>query len=125
VNYGLRYDVEHLSQYEGLSYGSDRNNVGRRFAMSYDVTGEGKTLLKVNNGLYYDRIFQNPITPTFFQAKTVLQQYRASGTSASLELRSLRPDPSFRRIQSCERRLSSRRRARSRSRYGLRTLTTK
>lgn len=74
MNYGLRYDIEHLSQYEGLSYGSDRNNIGPRFAMSYDVTGKGRTLLKVSNGLYYDRIFQNPVTPTFFQAKTVLQQ---------------------------------------------------
>lgn len=74
VNYGLRYDVEYLSKYEGLSYGSDRNNIGPRLALSYDVTGKGKTLLKVSNGLYYDRIFQNPITPTFFQAKTVLQQ---------------------------------------------------
>src|SRR5581483_8332810 len=74
LNYGLRYDVEHLSSYQGLSYGRDRNNFGPRFALSYDVSGEGKTLVKVSNGLYYDRIFQNPITPTFFQAKTVLQQ---------------------------------------------------
>jgi hypothetical protein len=74
LNYGLRYDVERLSQYQGLSYGSDRKDVGPRFALSYDVTGDGKTLLKVSNGLYYDRIFQNPITPTFFQARTVLQQ---------------------------------------------------
>lgn len=74
VNYGLRYDVEHLSEYEGLSYGSDQNNFGPRVAFSYDLTGSGKTLLKVSNGLYFDRIFQNPITPTFFQAKTVLQQ---------------------------------------------------
>ena len=74
VNYGVRYDVEHLSHYQGLAYGSDKNNFGPRFALSYDVTGDGKTLLKMSNGLYYDRIFQNPITPTFFQAKTVLQQ---------------------------------------------------
>jgi hypothetical protein len=74
LNYGLRYDVEHLSQYEGLSFGSDRNNFGPRVALSYDLTGTAKTLLKFSNGLYYDRIFQNPVTPTFFQAKTVLQQ---------------------------------------------------
>ena len=46
MNYGLRYDVEHLSQYQGLTYGSDRNNFGPRFAMSYDVSGDGKTLLE-------------------------------------------------------------------------------
>jgi hypothetical protein len=74
INYGLRYDVEHLSKYQGLSFGSDRNNFGPRFAFSYDLTGRGTTLAKFSNGLYYDRIFQNPITPTFFQAKAVLQQ---------------------------------------------------
>ena len=64
--------------------GHDRNNLGPRFAVSYDLTGKGKTLLKVSNGLYYDRIFQNPITPTFFQAKTRPAAGRpASGTSAS------------------------------------------
>jgi outer membrane receptor protein involved in Fe transport len=74
INYGLRYDVEYLSKYQGLAYGSDHNNFGPRLALSYDLTGDGKTLVKMSNGLYYDRIFQNPITPTFFQAKTVLQQ---------------------------------------------------
>jgi outer membrane receptor protein involved in Fe transport len=74
VNYGLRYDVEYLSKYQGLDYGSDGNNLGPRFAVSYDLTGKGTTLIKMSNGLYFDRIFQNPITPTFFQAKTVLQQ---------------------------------------------------
>lgn len=74
LNYGLRYDIETLSKYEGLSYGTDHNNVGPRLALSYDLTGNGKTLLKMSNGLYFDRIFQNPVTPTFFQAKTVLQQ---------------------------------------------------
>ena len=42
------------------------------------LTGKGKTLLKVSNGLIYDRIFQNPITPTFFQSETVLQQASAT-----------------------------------------------
>ncbi|HYU78331.1 MAG TPA: TonB-dependent receptor [Vicinamibacterales bacterium] len=74
INYGLRYDVEHLSKYQGLSYGSDRNNVGPRLGLSYDLTGRGKTVFKASTGMYYDRIFQNPITPTFFQAKSVLQQ---------------------------------------------------
>jgi hypothetical protein len=74
MNYGLRYDIEYLSKYEGLAYGEDRNNLGPRLAVSYDLTGKGTTLVKMSNGLYYDRIFQNPVTPTFFQAKTVLQQ---------------------------------------------------
>ena len=78
MNYGLRYDIEWLSKYRGLDYGHDRNNFGPRLALSYDLTGKGRTLLKFSNGLYYDRIFQNPITPTFFENKETLQQ--VSGT---------------------------------------------
>ena len=40
LNYGVRYDIESLSEYEGLSYGTDHNNIGPRFAMSYDLIGE-------------------------------------------------------------------------------------
>lgn len=78
INYGLRYDVESLSTYKGLSFGEDHNNFGPRLALSYDLTGKGKSLLKVSNGLYFDRIFQNPITPTYFQNKDVLQQVGAT-----------------------------------------------
>lgn len=78
LNYGLRYDVEWLSRYKGLRFGDDFNNVGPRFALSYDLTGRGRTFLKFSNGLYFDRIFQNPITPTFFENKEVLQQVSAT-----------------------------------------------
>lgn len=74
LNYGLRYDVETLSRHEGISYGFDGNNIAPRLALSYDLTGRGRTVLKVSNGLYYDRIFQNPVTPTYLQARDTLQQ---------------------------------------------------
>jgi Carboxypeptidase regulatory-like domain len=78
LNYGLRYDIEWLSKYQGLDYGHDYNNVGPRLALSYDLSGKGTTLLKFSNGLYFDRIFQNPITPTFFEHKDILQQVGAT-----------------------------------------------
>lgn len=79
VNAGLRYDIEWLSKFRGVAFGQqDRNNIAPRLAMSYDLTGEGKTIAKVSTGLYYDRIFQNPITPTFFEHKDVGLQVSAT-----------------------------------------------
>jgi hypothetical protein len=79
LNLGLRYDIEWLSKYQGLEFGKqDKNNFGPRAAISYDLTGKGKTVLKFSNGLYYDRIFQNPITPTFFENRDILQQVSAT-----------------------------------------------
>ena len=66
MNYGLRYDIEWLSKYRGSTTATTTNNFGPRLALSYDLTGNGRTLLKFSNGLYYDRIFQNPIQPTLF-----------------------------------------------------------
>ena len=79
LNLGLRYDLEWLSKYQGLEFGKqDANNLGPRVAVSYDLTGAGRTILKFSNGLYYDRIFQNPITPTFFEHRDILQQVGAT-----------------------------------------------
>lgn len=79
LNLGLRYDIEWLSKYQGLEFGrQDTNNFAPRAALSYDLTGKGQTVLKFSNGLYYDRIFQNPITPTFFENKEILQQVGAT-----------------------------------------------
>jgi len=79
LNLGLRYDIEWLSRYQGLQFGQqDTNNFGPRVALSYDLTGQGRTIAKFSNGLYYDRIFQNPITPTFFEHRDILQQVSAT-----------------------------------------------
>jgi hypothetical protein len=79
INAGLRYDLEWLSAYRGVEFGKqDRNNFGPRLALSYDLTGAGKTIAKVSSGLYYDRIFQNPITPTFFEHRDVGLQVGAT-----------------------------------------------
>jgi hypothetical protein len=61
LNYGLRYDVEFNPEQRtsGIAFGNDYNNVGPRFAMSYDVTNKGTTFLKLTSGLYYDRLWAN------------------------------------------------------------------
>jgi hypothetical protein len=64
LNYGVRYDVEVHPKQRQLNqrFGWDRNNIGPRFAASYDLTGSGTTFLKFASGIYYDRIFQNETT---------------------------------------------------------------
>ena len=78
LNYGLRYDADMVTAYRGQDYGKDLNNIGPRFAASLDVTGKGTTLLKVGTGLFFDRLWQNPITPTFYNNKFVGQQVSAT-----------------------------------------------
>ena len=69
INYGFRYDTEWLSKHRGQIFGVDHDNFGPRLALSYDLTGNGRTVLKGSSGLYYDRIFQNPVQPTYFGLK--------------------------------------------------------
>lgn len=61
MNYGLRYDLEFNPKQEksGIPFGNDYNNIGPRFALSYDLTGKGTTFVKMTSGVYYDRIWNN------------------------------------------------------------------
>lgn len=61
LNYGLRYDLEFNPKQDasGIPFGNDYNNFGPRVAMSYDLTGAGRTFLKLNTGVYYDRLWNN------------------------------------------------------------------
>ena len=78
VNYGLRWDGDAITSYEGQQYGNSWKNIGPRLAVSYDLTGKGTTLLKVGTGLMYDRLWENPITPTYYNNKYVGQQISAT-----------------------------------------------
>jgi hypothetical protein len=78
LNFGLRYDMDTVTKYRDQDYGSDFNNIGPRVAASFDVTGKGTTLLKVGGGLFFDRLWQNPITPTYYNNKLVGQQVSAT-----------------------------------------------
>jgi hypothetical protein len=75
LNYGLRYDTEFLSKHRGQLFGKDHNNLGPRFAMSYALTEEKRTFAKFSSGVYYDRIFQNPLQPTYFGLRDDLQRF--------------------------------------------------
>jgi hypothetical protein len=62
VNYGLRYDLDLPVEYwkTGTPFGkTDYNNFGPRAALSYDLTGQGHSFLKVTSGVFYDRIWGN------------------------------------------------------------------
>jgi hypothetical protein len=62
VNYGVRYDLDLPVKHwrSGVPFGkTDYNNFGPRFALSYDVTGSGRTFAKFTSGVYYDRIWGN------------------------------------------------------------------
>jgi hypothetical protein len=75
LNYGLRYDTEFLSPHRGQLFGKDHNNFGPRLAASFDLTGAKRTFAKISTGVYYDRIFQNPIQPTYFGLRDDLQRF--------------------------------------------------
>jgi hypothetical protein len=66
LNYGVRYDFEIHPKHKasGQRFGEDFNNFGPRFALAFDVTGSGRTFVKLASGIYYDRLFQN--LTTFF-----------------------------------------------------------
>ncbi len=70
LNYGVRYDVEAFPTQGALNpqtqaaeriYGIRQGirlqaaNVAPRVGIAYDVTGEGKTVVRANYGLFYDR----------------------------------------------------------------------
>jgi hypothetical protein len=78
VNYGLRWDGDDITGYQGQDYGHSWKNFGPRLAVSYDLTGKGTTLLKVGTGLMFDRLWENPITPTYYNNKYVGQQISAT-----------------------------------------------
>jgi hypothetical protein len=62
INYGVRYDIDFPVKHwrSGQPFGkTDYNNFGPRFAVSYDLTGRGRTFAKVTSGVYYDRIWGN------------------------------------------------------------------
>jgi len=90
LNLGLRYDVftppheanDHLANYDPVSkklivpgngvpsstIDTDKNNFGPRFGLAYDLTGDGKTVLRGGYGIFYsldrggiaNQLTQNP-----------------------------------------------------------------
>jgi hypothetical protein len=54
INAGLRWDYEDVV---GIDH--DKNNFAPRLGVVWDLTGSGRTVLRVNGGIYYDQIFLN------------------------------------------------------------------
>jgi carboxypeptidase family protein len=118
LNLGLRYEVQagpYQNNFDTLALRAlaaagrptqkslDKNNVGPRIGFAYDLTGEGKQIVRGGYGRYYDEIFQN-ITlyeywsdvrhPTFFISTTptfTATQYAANRDA----IRNSFVDPTF------------------------------
>ena len=71
-------DGDAITSYEGQEYGNSWKNWDPGSPYGYHLTGKGTTLLKVGTGLMYDRLWENPITPTYYNNKYVGQQISAT-----------------------------------------------
>ncbi len=78
LNYGVRWDGDEVTGFNGQQYGNSWLNIGPRLSASYDLTGHGTTVLKGGMGLYFDRLWENPITPTYYNNEFVGQQVSAT-----------------------------------------------
>ncbi len=92
---GLRYDYEHLPAptanltsatgafvpYAGITNApSDKNNFGPRIGFSYDVYGQGNTVLRGGYGLYYGRILNGTVASAQFGSGSPNGQYQLAST---------------------------------------------
>lgn len=92
---GLRYDYEALpapisaftsavgtfTPYAGIAnQPSDKNNFGPRIGFSYDLLGNGSTVLRGGYGLYYGRIINATIGSVYSQTGSPNAQTYVSGT---------------------------------------------
>ena len=78
VNYGLRWTAMRSPRMKARSTVIRGRTGTPARRMGYNLTGKGTTLLKVGTGLMYDRLWENPITPTYYNNKYVGQQISAT-----------------------------------------------
>lgn len=54
--------IDAPGKYQGHFYLPDYNNFAPRLGLAYDLTGDGKTVLRAGGGIYYDRNFGNVLS---------------------------------------------------------------
>lgn len=56
---GMRFMLTKDGPLKGLVWGKDKNNWAPRFGFAWDVTGTGRTAIRANFGVFYDRMVNN------------------------------------------------------------------
>jgi outer membrane receptor protein involved in Fe transport len=108
VEVGLRYDYQKLPAppaslttatgtfvpYAGLTnVPSDKNNFGPRIGFSYDVYGNGSTVLRGGYGLYYGRILNGTVASAQFGSGSPNGQYGLASTKPTVAGTPIFPNP--------------------------------
>ncbi len=71
-----------FTPYTGLTNRpSDKNNIGPRIGFSYDLFGDGKSVLRGGYGLYYGRMINATILNAYLNTGSALGQYTTSLTN--------------------------------------------
>ena len=71
-----------FAPYAGLTNRpSDKNNIGPRIGFSYDLYGNGQTVLRGGYGLYYGRMINSTILNAYLNTGSALGQYTTSLTN--------------------------------------------
>jgi outer membrane receptor protein involved in Fe transport len=105
---GLRYDFESLPSpsanlttavgsfvpYANLNnHPSDKNNFGPRIGFSFDVFGDGNTVLRGGVGMYYGRILNGTVESALFGTGSPNGQYALASTKPTAAGAPTFPDP--------------------------------
>ena len=105
---GLRYDFESLPSpsanlttavgsfvpYANLNnHPSDKNNLGPRIGFSFDVFGDGNTVLRGGVGMYYGRVLNGTVESALFGTGSPNGQYALASTKPTAVGAPTFPDP--------------------------------
>lgn len=85
-----RLGVETKSSY---AWDTDKNNWGPRFGLSYDVTGQGKTVIRLGGGVFYDVLLHNYPYTMFLGPPSSQQESRTTTVYNGIPFDSPFPNP--------------------------------